>query len=85
VKAIQFNINNEVKVRLTLRGREIHKADYDGNFPEHLKEKYPYSPPEEDNDGFSKWQMWRLMNLFGPYLGLCEENPFDLTIRIPTE
>lgn len=48
-----YNINNYVKVKLTNNGRLI------------LKEQN-INPSEED--GWTKFQLWDLMSIFGPYL-----------------
>ena len=64
---IKFNINHDVLIKLTSYGRKIL---LDKN------EKYI-----EDNDGWSKWQLWDLMNIFGPYMKMRCNNPFDLSIK----
>ena len=64
---IKFNINHDVLIKLTSYGRKIL---LDKN------EKYI-----EDNDGWSKWQLWDLMNIFGPYMKMGCNNPFDLSIK----
>jgi hypothetical protein len=77
----QFNINGYVHVKLTDYGRKIHKERDD-----EFRKRFPmcrtiYIPPEEEKDGWSKWQMWDLMETFGEHCGLCKELPFDTTIR----
>jgi hypothetical protein len=83
---IDFNINEHVLVQLTQRGRDLHRANW-----ESLMEKFQtpsgnprfaYRPPEEDSDGYSRWQMWHLMHTFGPNMGLASEVPFYTTIKI---
>ena len=54
---IDFNINDYVMVKLTDLGR----AELQRN-AENLRKYYPkitseYTPPKEDENGFSKWQM----------------------------
>lgn len=76
-----FNINDNVYVKLTDHGRKVH-------YEEHIKfwGKFPnqpsYKPPKEDNEGWSKWQMWELMSEFGSHIGMCKSNVFETTIRI---
>ena len=86
---MEFNINDHVRVRLTDRGRTALKKDHydfwskvkdasDGSF-----EIPEYKPPVEDRDGWSRWQMHRLMNKFGkhvPRIGL--DVPFEPIIEI---
>lgn len=78
-----FNINQYVKVRLTDHGRKILRDNYEG-----LKAycggslRFEYRPPDEDKSGWSKWQAWRLMEEFGPHIGVSSKHPFDLNILI---
>lgn len=51
---ITLNVNEVVKVKLTDHGRAIL-----------LKEKYP---KHEDSLGYSEWQLWELMSIFGEHL-----------------
>lgn len=65
----EFNLNDYVYVQLTDLGREKHKKEFNelnewGNGV--LGE---YSPPDEDKNGYSKWQLWNLMSTFGKYMG----------------
>lgn len=77
-----ININDYVKVQLTDRGRNIHRRHW-----ENLHEQMPsafdkYTPPKEDMEGWSMWQAWELMRMFGPHLGNGVPVPFNTTIRV---
>jgi hypothetical protein len=77
----EFNINDSVKVRLTDLGRKIHRKEHERIFagtPHASK----YTPPKEDADGYSIWQLWILMDYFGEYVGMARELPFETTILI---
>lgn len=76
-----FNINNYVRVKLNDQGRKICK-DYHDNLFKNSRMKPEYTPPAEDDDGWSKWQMWELMQKFGPHIYLGGEVPFDTQIEI---
>lgn len=79
---MKSNINEDVQVQLTDHGRRIHREQHDEfnkSFP-HLKLKY--TKPKEDNGGWSKWQLWHLMQVFGPHIHLTMDNPFNLTIQL---
>ena len=79
-----FNINNCIKVRLTDKGREMHRAKYEAN----LHNRYlrlPYRPPTEDNDGWSKWQAWDFMSEFGDQMGMGFDLPTETNIIFITE
>lgn len=75
---MKFNISNYVRVRLTDHGRQIHKQNTEAYG---LGGVY-YRPPVEDDQGWSKWQLWDLMSVFGHSISLGCELPFDTTIEI---
>ena len=67
---LPVNINNYVLVKLTDVGEAI------------LKEQN-YQLPAEDENGYRKWQLWVLMNTFGPYLNNGSPVPFETIIYLP--
>lgn len=72
-KEIHFNLNEEVKVKLNEKGKEIYLS--------HLKEIS--SEPEcvfvrkTNSSGYTTFQLWDLMKLFGDYMRLGEEAVFE--------
>ena len=86
VHAMDFNINDKVRVRLTPNGRAIHAknhADLCVRIP--ALSKWVYKPPTEDAEGWSEWQMWSLMATFGADTGNGMPQCFEQnTIRIVT-
>jgi hypothetical protein len=81
---MEFNINEYVHVKLTDTGRLIHQQDHAtfvAAVPTLSDGMKVYRPPREDAAGWSKFQGWRLMQLFGPHMHLGGNNPFDLTVR----
>ena len=78
-----FNINETVKVRLTEYGKKLHKQQWVDfwNSVGRLNEN-PYTPPEEDENGYVQFQMWDLMEKFGNHCGLCRELAFETVILI---
>jgi hypothetical protein len=80
-----FNLNDFVWVRLTDVGRAVIKEDdkrwaqripsYGGSLPRVQKE-------EAENDGWSRWQLWSLMQQFGSEVHLGCVPPFETTIRL---
>lgn len=78
---VDFNINEWVSVRLTDLGRAHHRADFD-QWTKEAGLNLEYRPPKEDAEGWSKFQMWNLMHLFGPLCGLGREVPFETTIKL---
>lgn len=80
---MKFNVNNKVRVRLNDYGRQLHREDH-AKFWAHIGEKAPeYRPPDENADGWSEWQLWALMQDFGPHMGLGMVVPFDTEIEVP--
>lgn len=67
---MKFNINHYVRVKLTDYGKEILKKN---------DLEFLHKP---DEDGFSKWQLWVLMETFGKYTHLGYELPFGANIEI---
>jgi hypothetical protein len=71
----RFNINDNIKVRLTDEGRKIHREAYARDIPEYMRATCPYLAPKEDADGWSQWQAWSFMSIFGAHMrcgvGLC--------------
>ena len=80
---MKFNINNHVRVKLTDHGRatlRAHWEDLASTFPK-VKAR-GYTPPNEDADGWSRWQLWVLMETFGPIMGITMTNAFETEIEI---
>jgi len=83
----QFNINYCVKVKLNFAGRDIHYMyQRDRNIAVNNFSIKPvpfvYKAAEEDEEGYTKWQMWNLMEVFGSCMQLGREMPFDTVILL---
>lgn len=82
-KYTEFNVNHHVKVRLTQAGRDEiarQRRELFSTFPT-LKEDHSELPPV-DEDGYTEFQMWSLMNELGHMCGLTLAAPFFLDILI---
>jgi hypothetical protein len=78
---VEVNLNHDVWVKLTDGGKAEHRRQYE-NFAEEWPELgVEYNPPEE-TDGWSRWQLWCLMQTFGPKMCNGCNVPFETTIRI---
>jgi len=81
---IEFNLNDEVLVKLTDRGKWILRRNYEV-VPGMVKLCGEYKEPDTDEEGWSKFQMHELMKEFGSSMGA--ENSFNLpietTIKLP--
>lgn len=72
---LDFNINSYVWVRLLPRGHAARRAHY-----QRLGLDVP--PVEEDSEGWSRWQLWDLMQEIGSACRMGPEPPFETTIRL---
>jgi hypothetical protein len=77
-----MNLNDTVYVKLTDYGRELMLKNYDALWAGRAVPPYKFNLPQEDADGFSRWQLWALMQEFGPHICLGMRHPFDLIIRL---
>lgn len=74
-KRVRFNINNYVWVKLTPIGLKVLEKDWSRG-----KHGYKYTPKVPDSDGYTKWQLWDLMNRFGFELHNGFNVPFETDI-----
>jgi len=75
-----FNINNKVKVKLTGEGLRQHRAYYAELFEDF--KFYPYPKVEVDKDGYSEFQLWHLIQIFGPHISMGSAPAFETKILI---
>jgi len=86
VKTVPFNINDTVRVKLTPYGRAMHRKAHE-DLMQHTRrlgypDPFPYVSVKEDKRGWSEWQLWHLMQIFGPHIYHGCKNCFDMTIII---
>ena len=63
------NINDEIKVKLTAYGKEILDKDVENILPimkTCISDK-TYYPYHTDNEGYTKFQLWDFMRIFGTH------------------
>jgi len=80
MKRLYYNVNSNVWVRLTPLGHEIHKKFW----AEALKgSTIEHAIPvlKVDEDGWTEFQMWDLMCIFGHHLYNGCKPPFETYIR----
>lgn len=65
----KINLNENVKVKLTDFGISLYKLRYDND-------------PKKDEQGYTSFQLWTLMNIYGLYIGMAKDAPFDLDILL---
>jgi len=79
---MKFNINNYVRVRLTETGKKelIRQAKkFRKDFP---SVKNTYILPKEYGGGWSRWQLWTLMDTFGSVMHMGFDPPFETDIEM---
>lgn len=62
---IRINLNEPIKVRLTEWGKEIYCRQYDSKFP------------KEDENGYTEFQLWCFMELYGEHMGMIMPNVIE--------
>ena len=80
----EININNFVRIKLNDTGRAILRRNHD-ELNKRCGVYLRYIPPAEDEDGWSEWPLWKVMQTFGPDLVMGFDVPFDMSIDIPPE
>ena len=77
----KFNVNNNVRVKLTDAGRQELKRQSDEFNKAWPGVNIDFSRQEDEN-GFTRWQMHELMNVFGHMMTMTQKIPFDTEILI---
>lgn len=79
-----LNINYNIKAKLNDYGIDILKARH-RELVESSKGNYnqPFTLPSTDENGYSIFQLWTFMQIFGPHMHLNSEMPFEPDIIIP--
>lgn len=84
MKRVKTNINNYIWVKLTKEGREIYYDSYKDVYPLLLKAGYGI-PAIVQEDGWSKFQMWDFMRIFGEHLSMGVCGPISTSVEIEVE
>lgn len=68
-----FNVNDTIWVKLTEQGLAVHWKWHTDLWTGlgRLKD-FPYTPPKVNEDGFSSFQLWVFMEIFGPAFGMLQ-------------
>lgn len=74
---MKVNINDTAWVKLSDEGFRFHKERW---APIYAKIESNYEPPAVDDEGYCKFQLWELMNTFGPHMNLGRVPPFATDI-----
>lgn len=88
---VRCNLNDRIRFKLTDHGKDIYYHQYDTfNVLSRTHGLQIIQPryPETDENGYSQMQVWRFMEIYGPYMSVSEPNviePLELEFEIDME
>ena len=85
---VRINLNESVKVRLTDFGKDIYYHQYDELNARCGKIVCKPSFPKEDGEGYTHFQLWKFMEIYGNYMGMAQPNviqPLEFIYEPPKE
>ena len=88
MKFVKYNINQNVKVKLTKTGKKILWEHFKTMNDEIIKNNgTPFNTPFFvcDNEGYYTTQMWELIQDFEGHIGVGLELPYELDILIEVD
>lgn len=71
---IRINLNEPIKVKLTDWGKEIYYHRYDRANQIAGREICKPKFPKEDENGYTEFQLWCFMELYGEHMGMTLPN-----------
>lgn len=74
IEPIHINLNEFIKVRLTDLGKDIYYHRYDMINAFAKKEVIKPHYPKEDENGYTKFQLWDFIELYGSHIGIALPN-----------
>lgn len=76
-KDIRINLNESIKVKLTELGKEIFYHQYDAINKIIGREVCKPSFPKEDENGYTEFQLWEFIELYGLHMGITLPNVIE--------
>ena len=80
-KPTKINLNETIKVKLTPYGAEIYYKQFDDVNKHCGREICKPQMPRIDKDGYTEFQLWHFIELYGKHIGVCKPNviePLDI-------
>lgn len=71
---IRINLNELIKVKLTDFGKEIYYHQYDRINQIAGREICKPKFPKEDENGYTEFQLWCFMELYGEHIGMSRQD-----------
>ena len=84
---MRLNLNDNIRVKLTEHGKDIYYHQYDRTNAFLGRELCKPSYPEVDEDGYTTFQLWCFIELYGVHMGMTLPNviePLDIVFDAPT-
>jgi predicted nucleic-acid-binding Zn-ribbon protein len=84
---MRLNLNDEIKVKLTEHGKDIYYHQYDRLNTAFGREICKPKYPEVDENGYTTFQLWCFMELYGVNIGMTLPNviePIDIVFDAST-
>ncbi len=76
-EAIRINLNEPIKVKLTDWGKEIYYHKYDRTNQIAGREICKPRFPREDENGYTEFQLWCFIELYGMHMGMTLPNVIE--------
>ena len=74
---LKINLNDIIKVKLTPYGSEIYYKQFDDVNKQYGKEICKPQMPQIDKDGYTEFQLWHFIELYGQHIGMCKPNVIE--------
>ena len=74
---IRINLNEPIKVKLTDWGKEIYYHQYDRTNQIAGREICKPKFPKEDENGYTEFQLWCFIELYGEHMGMTLPNVIE--------
>lgn len=87
-REVKINLNELVKVRLTDLGKDIYYHRYDELFAKSGRTICKPTFPKEDEKGYTHFQLWEFIKIYGNHIGLLNPNviePLKIIYEPPKE
>lgn len=85
IKLVPFNVNSFIRVRLTDKGVEIlrrrHQTLWEMVYAHSSREIPPFRL-DTDDEGWTRFQMWDFIQVFGPVTGMGVQESYSTNIQI---
>ena len=74
---IRINLNEPIKAKLTDWGKEVYYHQYDRTNQIAGREICKPKFPKEDENGYTEFQLWCFIELYGMYMGMTLPNVIE--------